>query len=50
METPKERAAREAYHEACERLANASVAKHRADAEFFEAMQQYQHAHGSFKS
>lgn len=40
----------EAYHEACERLANASVAKHRADAEFEKAMAQYAQALGAAKS
>jgi hypothetical protein len=39
--------ARDAYHNACERLANASVAKHRADAEFTEAMAQYAEARGA---
>jgi hypothetical protein len=38
------------YHDACERLANASVAKHRADAEFAEAMRAFSAAQGAAKS
>ena len=38
------------YHEACERLANASVAKHRADAEFSEALRAYSEARGAARS
>ncbi len=39
-----------AYHEACERLANASVAFHRAQAEFETAMTEFAAAQGAARS
>ena len=38
------------YRHATERLANASVAKHRADREFEEAMQGYAEARGAARA
>lgn len=49
LPTSRARAGTE-YHDACERLANASVAKHKADAEFAEAMAVFADARGAAKS
>jgi hypothetical protein len=38
------------FHEATERLANASVTKHLADREFEEAMRQYAEARGAARA